>query len=106
MFEVIGLVAEAKNRGLKDPVEPEIWVPYTVTGSAFRGILVRTEREPLTMMNAVQHEIWATDANVAVTLTGTLEGYISQFSFAGPRVGFFLMTIFGGSRLGVGAIGG
>jgi len=95
MFEIIGLVADAKNRGLQDPPEPEIWVPFTVTGSAFRGILVRTAKEPMTMMNAVQHEIWATDANVAVTLTGTLEGYISQFSYAGPRFGFFLMTIFG-----------
>src|SRR5260370_20603319 len=94
-FEIIGLVADAKNRGLQDPPQPEIWIPYTVTGSAFRGILVRTANEPLTMMNAVQHEIWATDANVAVTLTGTLEGYISQSSFAGPRFGFFLMTIFG-----------
>src|SRR6266852_1092545 len=69
-FEIIGLVADAKNRGLQDPPEPEIWVPYTVTGSAFRGILVRTANEPLAMMNAVEHEIWATDANVALTLTG------------------------------------
>src|SRR5216683_1909153 len=93
-FEIIGLVADAKNRGLQDPPQPEIWVPFTVTGSAFRGILVRTAKEPLTMLNAVQHEIWATDASVAVTLTGTLEGYISQFSYAGPRFGFMLMTIF------------
>src|SRR6266568_3281723 len=95
MFEIIGLVADAKNRGLQEPPEPEIWVPFTVTGSAFRGILVRTAKEPLTMMNAVQHEIWATDANVALTFTGTLEGYISQFSYAGPRFGFLMMTIFG-----------
>ena len=105
VFEIIGLVADAKNRGLQDPPEPELWVPYTVTGSAFRGILVRTANEPLTMMNAVQHEIWATDANVAVTLTGTLEGYISQFSFAGPRFGFFLMTIFGAIGLVLVTIG-
>jgi putative ABC transport system permease protein len=95
IFEIIGLVADAKNRGLQDPPEPEIWVPFTVTGSAFRGILVRTAKEPMTMMNAVEHEIWATDSNVALTFTGTLEGYISQFSYAGPRFGFFLMTIFG-----------
>jgi putative ABC transport system permease protein len=95
MFEIVGLVADAKNQGLQDPVMPEIWIPYTVTGSGFRGILVRTAGEPLAMMNAVQHEIWATDPNVAVTLTGTMEGYISQFSFAGPRFGFYLMTIFG-----------
>ena len=94
MFEIIGLVADVKNRGLQDPVDPEIWIPYTVTGSAFRGILVRTAGEPLPMLNAVEHEIWATDPNVALTFTGTLEGYISQFSYAGPRFGFFLMTIF------------
>src|SRR5437879_5496500 len=94
-FEIIGLVADAKNRGLQDPPQPEIWVPYTVTGSAFRGILVRTANEPLSMLNAVEHEIWATDSNVALTFTGTLDGYIRQFSFAGPRFGFFLMSIFG-----------
>src|SRR6266481_2077318 len=94
VFEIIGLAADVKNQGLQDPVEPEIWLPYTVTGSSFRGILVRTAKEPMTMLNAVEHEIWATDANVAVTFAGTMEGYISQFSYAGPRFGFFLMTIF------------
>lgn len=104
-FEIIGLVADVKNRGLQEPVDPEIWVPYTVTGSAFRGILVRTEKEPMTMLNPVEKEIWATDRNVALTLTGTLEGYISQFSFAGPRFGFFLMTIFGAIGLVLVTIG-
>src|SRR6202171_4869272 len=93
MFEIIGLVADVKNRGLQDPPMPEIWVPYTVTGSAFRGIMVRTAVEPLTLLNAVEKEIWATDHSVALTLTGTLEGFISQFSYAGPRFVFFLMTI-------------
>ena len=93
-FEIIGLVADAKNRGLQDAPDPELWVPYTVTGSAFRGILVRTERDPLTMMDAVRHEVWATDSSVALALTGTLEKYISQYSYAGPRFGFTLMTIF------------
>jgi len=94
-FEIIGVVADAKNRGLQDAPEPEMWVPYTVTGSAFRGVLVRTAQEPLTLLEAVRHEVWLTDPNVALTLTGTLEGYISQYSYAGPRFGFFLMSIFG-----------
>jgi putative ABC transport system permease protein len=95
MFEIVGVVADAKNHGLQDPPDPEIWIPYTVTGSAFRGILVRTAKDPLTMLKAVRHEVWATDPNVALTLTGSLEGYISQFSYAGPRFGFTLMLIFG-----------
>ena len=93
-FEIVGVVADLKNRGLQDPPGPEIWVPYTVTGSAFRGILVRTTQEPLSMMNVVRHEIWATDSNVALTFTGTLEGYISQWSYAGPRFAFMLIMIF------------
>jgi putative ABC transport system permease protein len=59
----------------------------------------------MAMMNAVQHEIWATDANVALTFTGTLESFISQFSYAGPRFGFFLMMIFGGVGLVLVTIG-
>jgi putative ABC transport system permease protein len=94
LFEIIGVVADVKNQGLQDPIIPEMWVPYTVTGSFERGILVRTANEPLGMLNAVRQEIWATDGNVALTLTGTLEGYISQFSYAGPRFGFFLLGIF------------
>jgi putative ABC transport system permease protein len=94
-FEIIGVVADVKNSGLQDPVQPEVWVPYTVTGSGARGILVRTANEPMSMMNSVRQEIWATDNSVALTFTGTLEGYIRQFSFAGPRFGFLLMSIFG-----------
>jgi len=94
-FEIIGVVADVKNNGLQDPIQPEVWVPYTVTGSAARGILVRTAQEPLSMMNVVRDEIWGTDRGVALTMTGTLEGYISSFSYAGPRFGFLLMTIFG-----------
>jgi putative ABC transport system permease protein len=94
-FEIIGVVADVKNNGLQDPVQPEIWVPYTMSGSGARGLLVRTTQEPMTMMNAIRHEIWATDSNVALTFTGTLESFIAQFSYAGPRFGFLLMSVFG-----------
>lgn len=94
-FEIIGVVADALNRDLQEPPGPEIWIPYTVTGSAFRGILARTSQDPLTMLNSVRREVWATDSSVALTLTGSLEDFISQFSYAGPRFGFMLMIIFG-----------
>ena len=40
-FEVIGVVKDARNQGLQDPPLPEAWVPYTVTGSGERGVLVK-----------------------------------------------------------------
>ncbi|HXY06818.1 MAG TPA: ABC transporter permease [Terriglobales bacterium] len=105
MFEIIGVVADAKNLGLQDPPMPEIWIPYTVTALPYGGILVRTAKDPLTLLNAVRHEVWATDSNVALTLEGSLEGYISQYSYATPRFGFMLMTIFGAIGLILVAIG-
>ena len=93
-FEVIGVVKDAKNQGLQDPPLPEAWVPYTVTGSGERGVLVRTANDPMLTLNALRREIWATDRNVALTLTGSLEGFISEFSYAGPRFAFLMMTIF------------
>jgi putative ABC transport system permease protein len=93
-FEVIGIVTDVKNQGLQDPVTPETWVPYTVTGSASRGVLVRTVGDPLLMMNTVRQEIWGTDRSVALTLTGTLESFINSFSYAQPRFGLLLITVF------------
>jgi putative ABC transport system permease protein len=104
-FEIIGIVADVKNNGLQDPVQPEIWVPYTMTGSGARGVLVRTGPDPMTLMNPIRQEIWATDSNVALTLTGTLESFIASFSYAGPRFGFLLMTVFGSIGLVLVTIG-
>jgi putative ABC transport system permease protein len=93
-YEVIGIVADVKNQGLQQPITPETWVPYTATGSAARGVLVRTDGDPLLMMNTVRQEIWDTDRSVALTLTGTLESFINSFSYAQPRFGLLLITVF------------
>jgi len=93
-FEIVGVVGDTRNQGLQQPVRPEVWVPYTVTGSGERGILVRTSNDPMMITDAVQREVWATDRSVPMTLTGTLDNYISLQSYAGPRFGFVLMSVF------------
>jgi putative ABC transport system permease protein len=93
-FEVVGVVRDALNQGLQAPVQPEIWVPYTVTGSGQRGVLVRTSGDPMMLMNSVRREVWATDRSVALTFTGTLENFMNSLSYAGPRFGFVMMSIF------------
>jgi putative ABC transport system permease protein len=93
-FEIIGVVADARNRGLQEPLWPEAWIPYTVTGSGMRGLLVRTTNEPKSMIKAVGHEIWATDPGVAMAQPETLEYFLDLFTFAQPRFGLWLVTIF------------
>jgi putative ABC transport system permease protein len=104
-FEIIGVVADAKNRGLQQSVQPEAYLPYSVTGAMERGILVRTGVEPLSMLMLVRREIWSVDRNVALTLTGTLEGYLQQFSYAGPKFGLILLGVFASVGLVLVAIG-
>jgi putative ABC transport system permease protein len=94
VFEIIGVVADAKNHGIQDPPEPEMFIPYTITGAFERGILVRTAHDPKLMLNAVRREIWSVDRNVALTLTGSLEDYLQKFSYAGPRFSLILLGIF------------
>ena len=104
-FEIIGIIADAKNQGIQEPPLPEMFIPYTVTGAFERGILVRTSKDPLPMLNAVRREIWAVDRSVALTLTGSLQDYLKSFSYAEPRFSLILLGIFAGVGLALVAIG-
>jgi putative ABC transport system permease protein len=104
-FEIIGVIADAKNRGIVEPPQPEAFIPYTITGAFERGILVRTQGDPEALLAAVRHEIWAVDRGVALTLTGTLNGYLRQFSYAEPRFSLVLLSVFASVGLILVAIG-
>jgi len=93
-FEIVGVMADVRNGGPNVQFEPEVWIPYTLTASA-RVLMVRTSQDPGTMMKAVRQEVWATDSGVALSIPGTLEDFISEALYAGPRFGFLVMTIFG-----------
>src|SRR5580704_11175423 len=93
-FQVIGVAADARNVGLERPVEPEVWVPYSVTGSGLRRLLVRTTADPGSMNNTVRKAVWAIDPTVAFAEGEPVAEYLNTFSYAQPRLGLFLVTTF------------
>ncbi len=99
VFEVIGVASDTKNQGIQDPPVPEMYIPYTMTGTFDRAVLVRTAVNPAGLANNLRREIWAVDRNVALTFTGTLEEFLRDFVYAQPRFGFVLLAIFGGVGL-------
>jgi putative ABC transport system permease protein len=105
IFDIVGVIADAKNDGIRDPVRPELLVPYTITGDFERGILVRTAGDPAAMLNSVRKEIWAVDRGVALTNIGTLNEFLKQFSYAEPRFSLILLGVFAGVGLVLVAIG-
>jgi predicted permease len=105
VFEIIGVISDAKNQGIQEPSMPEMFVPYTITGAFERGILVRTSAPPLSLLNNVRREIWAVDRNIALTLTGSLEDFLRQFTFAEPRFSLVLLGVFASVGLSLVALG-
>jgi putative ABC transport system permease protein len=105
VFEIVGVISDMKNSGVQEPVRPEILVPYTVTGNFARGILVRTAGNPVSLLNPVRREIWAVDKNVALTMTRTLDDFLSDFSYAQPRFLLAVLGVFAGVGLVLVAVG-
>jgi putative ABC transport system permease protein len=102
-FEIVGVVADVSNQGppayggggLQAPVEPEVWVPDTVSSSGVQVLIVRSKQTPMALMDDVQQAVWATDSGVALVNPGALEDFISRALYAGPRFASLLMMIFG-----------
>jgi putative ABC transport system permease protein len=94
VFEIIGVVADARNQGVTDPIMPEAFIPYSITGGFERGLLVRTATAPLPMVNSVRREVWAVDRNIALTMIGSLTDSLKQFSYAEPRFGLVVLGVF------------
>ena len=104
-FTIVGVTSDAKNQGIQEPVIPEVFIPYTLTGSYERGVLIRTAFDPLALENSVRREIWAVDRGVALTLTGTLKGYLKSFSYSGPQFTLTILSILAAIGLSLVAIG-
>jgi predicted permease len=106
-FEIVGVVDDVANQGapgygrggLQAPIEPQVWVPYTVSGSGTQYLVVRSAQMPMALMNEVQQAVWATDPGVALVYPDALEHAISEGLYAGPRFALLLMIIFGGVGL-------
>ncbi len=84
-MQVIGIVADARDDGLRKPVKAAIYLPYTVQMWMYTQILVRTRSAPLTALNRVRAEVRAVDPDQQVFgQTRELEQWIQdqeEYSF-------------------------
>lgn len=105
VFEIVGVVGDGKNQGIREATMPEVFVPYTVTGAFGRWILVRASKDPLLMLNAVRREVWAVDHNAAVTYPARLKDSLKEYSYSEPRFTLVLLGVFAGVGLVLVVIG-
>ena len=96
-FEIVGVVADVINsRGLQVPIDPEVWMPYTIAGiGAGRpdGAYVAGPRDDRERgaAGSLGHG-FGSGSGSAPARWRTL---ISEQLYTAPRFGFLVMTIFG-----------
>ncbi len=65
-LQIIGVVGDARDDGLRKPVKPAVFVPYTLQMQMWTQILVRTHAAPLSVLNRVRAEVKAVDPDQQV----------------------------------------
>ena len=93
-FEIIGIVRDFRNNGLRDSPMPGAFAPYTITGGGRRSLLLKTSSNPLAMVESVRREVWAIDPNVALADSLSLESLLKEFFYTGPEFGLVTFSAF------------
>ena len=65
-FQIIGIVADARNDGLGQPVQPAVYLPYTFLMELFTHILVQTNGSLSSVYQAVREQIRHVDPDQQV----------------------------------------
>jgi predicted permease len=103
-YRIIGVAADAKQRGLGTELRPTIYRTYYQSTVRYTFVLVRTHPDPLSMAAAVKNTIASVDGGLALGVVQTLDEYLAQ-SVSTQRFSMTLLTLFGGLALSLAAIG-
>jgi predicted permease len=105
-LEIIGVVADARNDGLRNPIKPAFYVPYTLKMRMFTQILVRTRVPPLSILRDVRAELVRVDREQQVMRVRDLQGWITNLpEYAQQRLVARLFGIFSMLALALSAVG-
>jgi len=56
-LQIVGVVADKRDDGLRNPILPEIFVPYTLSMRMWTQILVRSDMSPLRLLHAIGMQV-------------------------------------------------
>jgi predicted permease len=106
-LEIVGIVGDARNDGLEDPIRPAVFVPYTLSMTMATQILVRTQAPPLTLLHAVRMQLTTVDPEQqSYSITEDLDSWISDGQeWQQEHLAAWIFGVFGGLALALAAVG-
>jgi uncharacterized membrane protein len=60
-LQVVGVIADKRDDGLRNPILPEIFVPYTLSMRVWTQILVRSDASPLKLLHSIGMQVNSVD---------------------------------------------
>ena len=93
-FEIVGVVADLKNNGLRQPVLPAAFIPYSVTEFNNFNVYLRTAGDPAALSNTLSKNVLALDRSVIPQQTLTMDSLLEIGDYAGPRFNLVLVSAF------------
>jgi predicted permease len=101
---VVGVLADTRNAGLREPTRPAVYVPYTLAAPSGRLLLYRAQGDPLLLLNAVRQQVLAIDKEQPLGRPYTLEQLLG-FETVQPKFNMALFTFFGVLGLTLATVG-
>jgi len=65
-LQIVGVIADKRDDGMRNPILPEAFLPYTLAMGMYTQILVRSDVPPLSLLHAVAAEVNTLDPDQQV----------------------------------------
>lgn len=104
LLEVVGVAADARYAGLREPPTAYAYRPVLQNFSPMMMLHVRTEGDPAPLLETVRHEVQALDPALPLLEPRTIS-QVRDFSLWAPRMGAGLLSVFGLLALTLAALG-
>jgi putative ABC transport system permease protein len=102
--EIVGIVGDVKQYGLASSPGPEVYVPLAQSPLGSMNFVVRTEVDPLSIVDTVRQEMAKMDKNLPFYGVKTFNQYLGQ-GLAQPRFLTLLFGLFAALALALAAVG-
>jgi predicted permease len=89
--QVVGVVGNTPNNGLREPVLPTVYVPHTLVAGDTFDLVVRTNSNPLSVVRSIRERIHQVNQDQTVEQVMTAEQRLESEGFARER---FIMLLF------------
>ena len=105
-LQIVGVVSDVRDDGLRNPIKPAIYVPYTIKMRMFTQILVRTRVPPLSILHDIRARLVQLDREQQVMQVRDLEAWITGLQeYSQQRLIATLFGVFSVLALVLAAIG-